>query len=444
MIITSSKLNFATTYQQQENTTRQQQIATSQQSRVQPGTPGAPATIRSRTDLAVEQRTALESSRQNSLYSRSSIRDAAGITSQRQTANSMQSLLTRFYNRNVRISSTMELQRPASADGRSLRGQQVSSMAVSQYYEYRQQQQLGFAVSGEVTTQEGKTVQFELYATASQDFRYRSGSGALAQQVVQRSDPLVINFGGAFNNLSDTVFEFDLDADGQTEELSFAGSGSGFLVFDRNQDGRINNGHEMFGARTGDGFGELAEFDEDGNGFIDANDSAYQSLQVYTRDAQGNEALHSLADLNIGAIGLESGLSPFQITDDLNQELGMAQRTGIFISGDGDVGTIQQIDLTRRDSDSEAALQQAFSAPSDAPPAPTASEVDPETADAPPSRFADILDAIDKLNAATRQLLEQPEEEDLLNTPKTLLGQLVESLEQYREQRDGRNEKAGA
>lgn len=43
-------------------------------------------------------------------------------------------------------------------------------------------------------------------------------------------------------------FKFDLNADGQNEDINFATNGSGYLALDRNGDGRINNGSELFGA----------------------------------------------------------------------------------------------------------------------------------------------------------------------------------------------------
>ena len=49
-------------------------------------------------------------------------------------------------------------------------------------------------------------------------------------------------------------FAFDLNADGQAEQINFVAPGSGFLVFDRNQDGKVNNGSELFGPTTDNGF----------------------------------------------------------------------------------------------------------------------------------------------------------------------------------------------
>lgn len=45
-------------------------------------------------------------------------------------------------------------------------------------------------------------------------------------------DPLILNFGAATTTLTDKQFMFDINGDGQQEQLAQLGQGSGFLVFD--------------------------------------------------------------------------------------------------------------------------------------------------------------------------------------------------------------------
>ena len=141
-------------------------------------------------------------------------------------------------------------------------------------------------------------------------------------------------------------FAFDLNADGQSEQINFVGPGSGFLVFDRNRDGKINDGRELFGPQTNDGFQELSALDSDGNGWIDENDPAFAELQVWTRDADGSDQLRSLASLGVGAIGLNNVATPFALKTESNRTLGEIRNSGIFLLESGTTGTIQQIDLT--------------------------------------------------------------------------------------------------
>ena len=141
-------------------------------------------------------------------------------------------------------------------------------------------------------------------------------------------------------------FAFDLNADGQTEQINFVAPGSGFLVFDRNQDGKVNNGSELFGPTTNNGFQELAALDDDRNGWIDESDAAFDRLQVWTRDGAGTDRLQSLGEAGVGAIGLGNIATPFDIKNNANQLLGQIRSSGIVLQESGAAGTIQQIDLT--------------------------------------------------------------------------------------------------
>lgn len=432
MKITHAAIDYNANYRQQ--TTRQRQQTT--QASVQADTGQAPARTRRQLDAAaVNTRVRLDSSQQQQIYTRASINHANGQTTQQMKSHAMSSMLSRLYSQDVRMVSMLDSRMPERSGAST--GSLVSRATINEHTLYQTEQQLGFAARGSLTTDDGRTIQFEFYANATQQYRYESGSGALAERVVQRHDPLVINFAGGFNNLSDTLFQFDLNGDGDDEQLAFTGQGSGFLVFDRNQDGIINNGSEMFGASSGDGFAELAAYDDDGNGFIDSGDALFNQLQIYTLDGQGKPSLMSLADANIGAIGVSSGQSPFAITDHYNNELGMARRTGIFVSQDGQVGSVQQIDLTERDLDKEARDQARFSAPSD--PLPTPDDAD-EAAPALSERFAQILDAVEKLQKATEDLLNRDDAETTDDQPASLLSQLVEALEAQRIKRTEQQE----
>lgn len=60
-----------------------------------------------------------------------------------------------------------------------------------------------------------------------------------------------------------------MDCDGKQEEISKLNAGCGYLALDKNGDGVINDGNELFGVKTGDGFYELSKYDSDLNGWID-------------------------------------------------------------------------------------------------------------------------------------------------------------------------------
>ena len=126
-----------------------------------------------------------------------------------------------------------------------------------------------------------------------------------------------------------------------------AGRSSGFLALDKNKDGKINDGSELFGTRSGDGFKDLASYDEDGNGWIDENDSIWKDLKVWTKDENGRDYLMDLREANVGAIYLGSAQTEFSLNRMAdNQTDGIIRRTGVYLKETGEAGTIQHVDLT--------------------------------------------------------------------------------------------------
>lgn len=211
---------------------------------------------------------------------------------------------------------------------------------------YTESEQTQFSANGTVKTADGREINFQLELSMSRSYREESFTGVLVGQAARKIDPLVLNFAGTAAQLTDQRFAFDLNADGETEQINFVAPGSGFLVFDRNQDGHINDGSELFGPTSGDGFNELAALDDDGNGWIDESDAAFSQLQIWSRDAEGNDQLQSLAAAGVGAISLSRVATPFDIKTTANDMLGQIRSSGVFLHENGTAGTIQQIDLT--------------------------------------------------------------------------------------------------
>lgn len=207
-----------------------------------------------------------------------------------------------------------------------------------------EQEALVFSATGQVATADGQTIDFQLQFAMQREFaatntvQVRAGDARLV-------DPLVINFSGLAVELTAGRFAFDLDGDGNTEQISGLASGGGFLALDRNQDGRINNGLELFGPASGQGFGELAQLDSDHNGWLDENDPRYAELRVWMRDEAGNESLASLAEKNVGAILLNPVKTAFALKDSGNGSLGQLRETAVFLGETGGAGTVQEIDL---------------------------------------------------------------------------------------------------
>lgn len=211
---------------------------------------------------------------------------------------------------------------------------------------YSETEQTTFSASGTVTTADGRTIQFDLQLSMARQYHEESDVSLRLGDAARKTDPLVLNFAGTAAQLSDQRFAFDLNADGSSEQINYLAPGSGFLVFDRNGDGVANNGQELFGPTSGDGFQELAALDGDQNGWIDEKDAAFAQLAIWTPDKSGKATLSSLGDSGVGAIALSRIATPFELKTNANELLGQIRTSGIFLHESGTAGTIQQIDLT--------------------------------------------------------------------------------------------------
>ena len=201
-----------------------------------------------------------------------------------------------------------------------------------------------FSTMGTVETADGRSINFNLNLEMSREFTQSVGMEYTRKTFC--IDPLVINLEGNPASFSDQTFFFDLNSDGKVEELSSLAAGSGFLSLDLNNDGVINDGSELFGTKSGDGFKDLAAYDKDGNGWIDENDEVFKHLKVWTKNADGSDRLIAIADAGVGAIYLGHVSTEFSVnTLDTNQTQGIVRSTGVFLKESGEVGTIQHVDL---------------------------------------------------------------------------------------------------
>ena len=199
-----------------------------------------------------------------------------------------------------------------------------------------------FSSCGKVTTADGQEIEFDL--SLEMERSYSVTREFEMTKSVEFTDPLMVNFDGNYADLADEKFEFDLDADGDMELISNLAGEGGMLAIDSNGDGMINDGTELFGALSGNGFADLAQYDEDGNNYIDEADSIYDDLQIWTKTEEV-DSLESIADHGIGAIYLGSTQTPFDIKGEDNQQNGRVSASGFYLSETGEVGTIQQVDM---------------------------------------------------------------------------------------------------
>ena len=211
----------------------------------------------------------------------------------------------------------------------------------SMYYEESEQTRV--SAGGTVKTADNREIDFSFDLAMERSF-FREEYLTQTQTGYALVDPIVIQSDMAAPTLSGSRFSFDLDLDGKTEDLPLPSPGTGFLSLDLNGDGKINDGSELFGPSTGDGFGELAAYDLDQNDWIDENDPVYDRLTLWEQGEAGGLELTRIKDAGIGAIYLSGIASPFDLTTEDNDLLARVTKTSIALTEAGEVLPVQEMD----------------------------------------------------------------------------------------------------
>ena len=110
------------------------------------------------------------------------------------------------------------------------------------------------------------------------------------ENIVTKYDPLVIDKdadGIELLNVNDHDIFFDMDNDGLAEKTGWVSGDDALLAVDSNNNGVIDNITELFGDADTEGFAELATFDSNGDGLVDAQDANFSDILVW-QDANEN------------------------------------------------------------------------------------------------------------------------------------------------------------
>ena len=214
----------------------------------------------------------------------------------------------------------------------------VSSANVTEY------ESTSFMTQGKVQTEDGRSIDFNVAFSMSRACSATINTMEVSNYIL--TDPLVINLDTDMTEISDQKFFFDIDSDGKEEEISELGKGSGFLALDKNGDGKVNDGNELFGTQSGDGFKDLKAYDEDGNHWIDENDSVFHKLKVWMKDEDGDDILLDLKEADIGAIYLGNANTEYSFKDESLNTNAVLRKTGVYLKeSTGKVGTVSHVDL---------------------------------------------------------------------------------------------------
>jgi len=178
-----------------------------------------------------------------------------------------------------------------------------------------------------------------------------------AQRFIPRRDPLTLDLNGNGLetlpiNAANPVY-FDLTGEGVQSSVGWVAPSDGFLALDRNGDGLINDGTELFGdatpayeagtttpttGKTADGFEALAQEDTNGDGIVNSGDANFANLHVWqdlNQDGVSQDGeLKTLAELGIESFNVAS-INHSQLLANGNQ----IADTGTFTRTDGTSGT---------------------------------------------------------------------------------------------------------
>lgn len=227
---------------------------------------------------------------------------------------------------------------------------QNSAILIETKEEYYHKQTIDFHTLLEIQTA-NKNYTMDLEVSFSKEL-YEAHSMELKLGNQNLIDPLVINYGedtNPFDNISKLKFEFDLNNDGENELIPLLKQGAGFLAYDKNENGEIDNGSELFGPQTDDGFEELAQHDQDKNNWIDENDAVFNKLKVWQMNEEGQNKLVSLVDLNVGAIYLGEVQSGFSYQNKIDKVDAVQRSNGIYVKNDGSgVRMINALDIATK------------------------------------------------------------------------------------------------
>lgn len=161
----------------------------------------------------------------------------------------------------------------------------------------------------------------------------------------KQQDPIVFDLDGDGIELTDTAngVRFDITGTGKTVQTAWVRGGDALLAWDRNGNGKIDSGLELFGDQRGatNGFEELRKLDTNSDGFIGPEDEHYDDLVLWQDNGDGISTKDELSRLS--SLGIERIALNYKNVDiTLNGNNTMTQKT-FFIRRDHTVGRVADI-----------------------------------------------------------------------------------------------------
>ena len=193
----------------------------------------------------------------------------------------------------------------------------------------------------------------------------------IKKYMINTYDPIVLDLNGdgkiSINKRTDSGVYFDYLGDGTSIKTSWVGKEDGILVFDKNNDGKINDGSELLGnftqksdgSTTKHGYDALSLLDSNKDGVIDAKDEGFVNLKVW-QDANSNGIvdegeMKKLSELNISSLNLTHQ------TENKNlEDRNKITHVGSYTMTDGSSRTMADIEFSVLPSDSKVKVDEKY------------------------------------------------------------------------------------
>jgi len=181
-----------------------------------------------------------------------------------------------------------------------------------------------------------------------------------ASTIPVRIDPIVLDISGlgiTTKSVADGVY-YDMDNNGFLEKTGWVDAKSGILVLDKNNDGKIETGNELFGDRTiladgktaSSGFEALATLDSNHDGVIDAKDKLFSQLRIWV-DKNGDGVSDKGELITLAQAGIKSLNLKHKEINQLDANGNTIARVGSFTRTNGKVADMKEYLLARSTSD---------------------------------------------------------------------------------------------
>lgn len=199
--------------------------------------------------------------------------------------------------------------------------------------------------TNQLSTQQNTQASFQFQFQMEFRFEMSMEIQVGVQQLEQKQDPVVFDLDGDGIELTDVNngVHFDITGKGNLVQTAWVRGGDALLAMDRNRNGQIDSGLELFGDQWGstNGFEELRKLDSNNDGFIGPEDKQFKDLVLWRDNGDGvssQDELFALSQLGIERIALN--YKNTNITADGNNTI---TQKSFFIRSDQTVGRVVDV-----------------------------------------------------------------------------------------------------